>query len=164
MWPDRGTLRATMPECFRASFGTKVAVIIDCFEVFIERPSNLQARASTRSSYKHHNTIKVSIRYCTTRSCNVRVRTMGRAGVSVTNILQNDVEYNLLPGDVVLADQGLDITDSVGMMQATLHIPAFTKGKDQLSAVEVDETRTIEYMRSESSEMSDSYFAKHIAC
>ena len=29
------------------------------------------------------------------------------------------------------------------MMQAKLHIPAFTKGKNQLSAMEVTETRTI---------------------
>ena len=36
-------------------------VIIDCFEIFIERPTNLLARAQTFSSYKHHNTIKVLI-------------------------------------------------------------------------------------------------------
>ena len=46
----------------------------------------------------------------------------------------------LTPGDVVLADRGFDISDSVGLMQATLHIPAFTKGKGQLSALEVHET------------------------
>ena len=40
----------------------------------------------------------------------------------------------LLPGDVVLADRGFNISDSVGIMQATLHIPAFTKGKDQLTS------------------------------
>ena len=33
----------------------------------------------------------------------------------------------LLPGDIVLADRGFDIKESVGMMQASLHIPAFTK-------------------------------------
>lgn len=49
----------------------------------------------------------------------------------------------LLPGDIVLADRGFDITESVGMMQAKLHIPAFTKGKSQLSGMEVSETRTI---------------------
>ena len=59
MWPDREALRKTIPECFRTSFGTKVAVVINCFEIFIERPSNLQARAYTWSSYKHHNTAKV---------------------------------------------------------------------------------------------------------
>ena len=32
----------------------------------------------------------------------------------------------LLPGDVVLADRGFDISESVGMMQASLQMPAFT--------------------------------------
>lgn len=53
----------------------------------------------------------------------------------------------LLPGDVVLADRGFDISESVGMMQAQLHIPAFTKGKSQLSATEVMNTRTIANVR-----------------
>ena len=33
--------------------------------------------------------------------------------------------------------------DSVVMMQARLHIPVFTKGKEQLEASEVEKTRTI---------------------
>ena len=44
----------------------------------------------------------------------------------------------LLPGDIVLADRGFDISDSIGMQQAKLNIPAFTKGKTQLSALEVE--------------------------
>jgi len=48
-----------------------------------------------------------------------------------------------MPGDIVPADRGFDITDSVGMMQARLYIPAFTKGKSQLSVLEVEETRKI---------------------
>jgi len=46
----------------------------------------------------------------------------------------------LLPGDVVLADRGFDIAEYVGMRQARLHVPAFTKGKSQLSALEIEET------------------------
>ena len=55
-------LKATMPMEFRQAFGSKVAVIVDCFEIFIERPSNLLARAQTWSNYKHHNTVKFLIR------------------------------------------------------------------------------------------------------
>ena len=47
IWPDREDLRRTMPMQFRRHFGTKCAVIIDCFEVFIERASNLKARAES---------------------------------------------------------------------------------------------------------------------
>lgn len=61
LWPEREALWATMCLCFQYSFGKKITVIIDCFEVFIDRPSNLLARAQTFSSYKHHNTIKVLI-------------------------------------------------------------------------------------------------------
>jgi len=53
----------------------------------------------------------------------------------------------LLPGDVVLADRGFDIADSVASMRATLHIPAFTRGKPQLSAKEMEETRHIANIR-----------------
>ena len=47
IWPDRESLRKTMPECFQESFAKKVAIIVDCFEIFLERPSNLQARVYT---------------------------------------------------------------------------------------------------------------------
>ena len=57
-------------------------------EVFIERPSNLLARACTWSSYKHHNTVKFLI-----------------------------------------------------------GIAAFIRGKDQLSAAEVEETRSLANVR-----------------
>ncbi len=60
-WPDRENLWKTMPLCFCINFGKSVAVILDCFEIFIDRPSNLLARASTWSSYKHHNTVKVLV-------------------------------------------------------------------------------------------------------
>ena len=43
-----------MPKCFCAKFKDKVAIIIDCFEVFIECLSGLLTRAATWSSYKHH--------------------------------------------------------------------------------------------------------------
>jgi len=39
----------------------KVAIIVDCFEIFIECTSNLCARATTWSNYKHKNTAKVLI-------------------------------------------------------------------------------------------------------
>ena len=50
---------------------------------------------------------------------------------------------HLLPGDVVLADRGFNIAESIGIMQAKLHIPSFTKGKYQLSALEVEDTHSI---------------------
>lgn len=60
-WPDREALRSTMPRAFFNAFGNSVAVIIDCFEIGIKKPSNLKARAQTWSSYKNKNTLKYLI-------------------------------------------------------------------------------------------------------
>ncbi|XP_026096982.1 uncharacterized protein LOC113068416 isoform X2 [Carassius auratus] len=53
----------------------------------------------------------------------------------------------LLPGDVVLADRGFNIKDSVGMMCAEVKIPAFTKRRCQLDAKDVEDTRAIAHLR-----------------
>ena len=62
-WPDPPDRHNSMRICFQAKLRTrtKISVIIDCFEIFIERPSNLTARHLTWSSYKQHNTIKYLI-------------------------------------------------------------------------------------------------------
>ena len=44
-----------------------------------------------------------------------------------------------MPGDVVLADRGFTIQDTVKQLYcAEVKVPAFTKGKKQLSAIEVE--------------------------
>ena len=50
-----------MPQCFMYYFGRKITVLIDCFEIFIKKPTNLLARALTFSNYQHHYTIKILI-------------------------------------------------------------------------------------------------------
>jgi len=146
-WPDREALQKTMPVCFQESFGKKVAIIIDCFEVFIERPSSLEARAITWSNYKHKNTAKVLLGITPQGVISFVSDTWG-GRVSDKHLTENcGILRKLLPGDVVLADRGFDISESVGMMQASLQIPAFTKGKSQLSALEVENTRTIANVR-----------------
>ena len=53
----------------------------------------------------------------------------------------------ILPGDVVLADRGFTISDSVEMQQAKLHIPATIKRTYQLSAIEVEDPRFLANVR-----------------
>jgi len=146
-WPSREGLRKTMPMDFRKHFGTKVAVIIDCFEVFVERPSNLEARAQTWSSYKHHNTVKYLIGISPQGIISYISKSWG-GRVSDKYLTENcGFLNNLLPGDVVLADRGFEIQSSAGLMCAEVNIPAFTKGRKQLSAVDVEQTRKIANVR-----------------
>jgi len=57
--PERDAPQETMPMCYQALFIKKVAVIINCFKIFIDWPSNLSAHASTWSNYKHCDTANV---------------------------------------------------------------------------------------------------------
>ena len=60
IWPEKPALRKYLPKCFRGKY-TKCVCIIDCTEIFIERPLSLNTRAQTWSNYKNHNTIKYLI-------------------------------------------------------------------------------------------------------
>ena len=55
IWPERGALF----HWILAS--TNCVVIIDCLEIFLDRPLNPLATTQTFSSYKHHNTVKYLI-------------------------------------------------------------------------------------------------------
>lgn len=146
-WLEREELQATMPVVFQRNFGKKASVIIDCFEVFIERPSSLLARAMTWSNYKHHNTIKFLIGV-TPQGVIFFISKAWGGRVSDKNLTEHSTLLRkLLPGDIVLADRGFDIADSVGFCQARLHFPEFTKGKKQLSAAKTEMTRKIENVR-----------------
>ena len=50
---------------------------------------------------------------------------------------------HLQPGDVVLADRGFNISDSVSVLGAGVYLPAFTQGKVQLGAYDIESTRKI---------------------
>jgi len=57
-WPDHEELYKTMPIAFK-KFG-KCVVIIDCFEIFMEKPSTVKASTQTWSNYKLSTIILVN--------------------------------------------------------------------------------------------------------
>ena len=145
-WPKREQLWRTMRQCLIYSFGRKVTVVIHCFEIFIEEPTNLLARAQTFSNYKNHNT-KILIGITPQETISYVSEAWG-GRMSHKYLTENCgfLEY-LIPGDMVMADRGFTISDSVGLKHAKLMIPAFTKGKDQLDPVDVECTCGIANVR-----------------
>jgi len=132
-----------MPRCFSNSFGLKTSVIIDCLEVFIDRPSNLLAMAQTFSNYKHHNTIKVLIGI--TPQGTIAFVSEAWGGCTSDKFVTENCGFlnKLTPGDLVLADRGFTVHEKVWFHQIELNIPAFTKGKNQLGPLDVEKTRKI---------------------
>ena len=146
-WPNRVAIQRTMPYCFRVHYGLKVTAIIDCFELYIEKPSSLLARACTWSQYKHHNTAKYLIAI-TPQGVVSFISNAWGGRVSDQYITEHSgFLRNILHGDVVLADRGFLIEESLGARGASLFIPAFTRGRSQLSAVEIEKTRNIANVR-----------------
>ena len=103
-----------MPICFRAKFGTNITTIIDCFELYIERPTNLTARFLTWSYYKNNNTVKHLIGI--TPQGTMCFTSKGWSGrTSDQHVTENSGFLEcLIYGDTVIADRGFNIAETVG--------------------------------------------------
>uniref|UniRef100_A0A3B4HCF7 THAP-type domain-containing protein n=1 Tax=Pundamilia nyererei TaxID=303518 RepID=A0A3B4HCF7_9CICH len=117
-WPGRHCIQASMPHQYVEMFGDRVTVIIDSFELFIERA----AAPATRPRIKH--TMKYLI------------------GITP----QGTISFISKGWGGLLADRGFDIKESVALMGATLKIPAFTRGRSQLQAKDVEDTRKLAHV------------------
>lgn len=62
-WPSKEALQKHMSNAFKKAFPkTRVHVIDDCTEFYIQRPRNVRSQASTYSYYKSRNTVKALIK------------------------------------------------------------------------------------------------------
>ena len=146
LWPGEREITATLPMIFREHFQRCVS-IIDCFEIFVQRPNNFRERASTFSSYKHHNTIKFLISI--TPQGTVSFISLGYGGRCSDKFIVEDSGYieNRKEGDLVLADRGFLVNDLINLCNAELKTPAFKGKRSQLSQLEVEESRTLSQVR-----------------
>ena len=135
-----------MPLTIKKHF-PKCVCIIDCFEIFSERPSDLMARAQTYSHYKHHNTVKFLIGISPQGVISFVSKGWG-GRVSDKHLTENCGLLNhILPGDQILADRGFNVQESVGFYCGEILVPPFTRGKKQLSRMEVDKARQLSRVR-----------------
>lgn len=114
IWPEVSALRENLPKCFEGRFG-RVVCIIDCFEVFIQRPKSFDARAATYSNYKKHNTIKVLIGISPTGSITFISKAWGgRASDKLITQKSGFLDF-VRYGDVIMADRGFNVSDELAL-------------------------------------------------
>ncbi|KAG7511425.1 THAP domain-containing 11 [Solea senegalensis] len=145
IWPERESLRKSLPCAFSNSSFEMTVCIIDCFEICIEKPSDLLASTQCFSTC---NTIKYLIAICPRGSiCFISNGWGGRTSDKFITQQSNFLSH-LLPGDLVLSDRDLDDEDhSLDSPEAEITIPVYTLGNNQLDPVKLENTECLESLR-----------------
>ena len=146
-WLPREPIRENMPECFKKMGYGKCRVILDCTEVFIERPKSVMAQATTWSEYKHHNTVKILVGI----SPNGFITFLSNAygGKATDNFIVKDSNFlDLLErDDEVMADRGFQIKEDLLLIFCSLTVPPGARAKTQFLPDEVKKTKEIANLR-----------------
>ena len=146
VWLSKMEIMQNLPHSFRRKYRDCIC-IIDCSEVFIERPKNLTARAQTWSNYKNNNTIKYLIGISPAGAVTFLSEGWGGRVSDKQITLDSGFLNKVHSGDCILADRGFLIEDDLHKKGAYLKIPKFTKGKKQLPATDVQTCRQLSNVR-----------------
>jgi len=136
-WLPKESVQENMPKSFKKAGYGKVRVIIDCSEIFIERPKSLEIQAVTWSDYKSHNTIKFLIGISPTGYITFLSDCYG-GRASDRFICKDSCFYDLLDTyDEVMADRGFQIMEELLLNFCTLSVPPGARLKSQMTSAEV---------------------------
>ena len=127
-----------MPKTYRKAGHSKLRVVIDCSEVFIERPKSLNAQAS---DYKSHNTVKFLIGISPAGYVTFLSDYYG--GRSSDKFITSDSGFYdcLDPYDEVMADRGFQIKEELMLNFCTLSVPPGARVKAQMTTSECKKRR-----------------------
>ncbi len=141
-WLPPDVITSNLPEMFKKGH-RKTRCIIDCSEIFIERPKSLDVQAATWSDYKKHNTVKFLIAISPTGYIMFLSDCYG-GRTSDQYICQNSTFYNKLEyGDEIMANQGFQMKEDLLHHYCTLSIHPGTCAKSQMTANECKTTKEV---------------------
>ena len=145
-WLPRETVYSNLPSMFRGKY-RKTRCIIDCSEVYIERPKSVDEQAATWSDYKKHNTFKFLIAI----SPNGFIMFLSDCyGGRTTDqfICKDSNFYNLLEaGDEIMADRGFQIKEDLLLYYCSLSVPPGARIKAQFCMSECEKTKEVANLR-----------------
>jgi hypothetical protein len=144
-WPTQDEIRKAMPQ--RYTKYPNLRIIIDCAELYIQKPKLPSSQKITWSNYKHRNTVKLLIGI-TPNGIISFIPPLWTGMVSDKEIVKaTGLINNLEEGDAVMADKGFLIRDLLTFKKVELITPAFCRGP-RLSARGTTHTRRVAALRS----------------
>lgn len=147
VWPSRKSVQAHRPAAFKDPLFDCVRGVIDCTEIFIQRPTAMTARSQTYSSYKHHNTIKLLVVISPTGAITFISKAWGGRTSDKELTLNSGLLEKVEEGDVFLVDRGFRCEEMFGALGARLLMPSMTKKRAQLPGGEVTTSRKLSSVR-----------------
>ncbi|CAG2212329.1 unnamed protein product [Mytilus edulis] len=123
VWPSKALIKKHMPASFKKSYPNTTAVI-DCTELFIQRPRNPTTQAKTFSTYKSHNTYKCLVSITPNGNFNYISDLYAGGNTSDRYITEHSGFLDLVSaGDEIMADRGFRIRDLLLERRAYLTMP-----------------------------------------
>ena len=144
-FPSRRQVSKTIPPEY--GHYPRLRCIIDCTELFIQKPLDLQLQAATWSDYKHHNTLKCLVGITPQGLICFLSQLWGGRASDRYIVTHSKFLENLHSGDQVLADRGFSVREELMMRGAELVLPPVTKGKAQFSSNDVVKTKRVANVR-----------------
>ena len=140
-WPLKEAIRESLPKSLRHY--PNLRCTIDCSEIFIDRPRNLEIQALTWSDYKKRNTVKFLVGITPSGMISFLSKAWG-GRASDQHITRESGFLDLLePTDLIMADRGFTIKEDLMVRGATLEIPPPSSGLEQMSKDKVIKTKRI---------------------
>lgn len=141
-FPSAEENQGNIPICFK-NF-KDVRVILDCTEIFIQKPSCLCCRIKFYSQYKSSTTVKFMTGVTPAGTISFISKAFGGRASDKTIFEQSDLITKLDPGkDAIMLDKGFLIEDICAIYKIKLIRPPFLAKKKQLSMEEAQLNREI---------------------
>ena len=146
--PSREVIDGTMPQNFKNAYPS-TRCIIDCTELFCQRPSPLINQSCMYSHYKSHVTYKGLLGIAPS-GCIIFISQLYDESISNKEIVRRSGildERFWQPKDSVMADRGFKIDEELKQLKVNLNVLAFLGARSQLTKAEVKESQTIASVR-----------------
>ncbi|XP_071579699.1 uncharacterized protein [Temnothorax nylanderi] len=133
-WPSKEEIEKNLPLCFKDF--EDVRVVVDCTEVFIQKPAKLCCQLLTYSHYKGSETCKIMTGVTPAENISYISKPYGGRVSDTVIFEQSNLVKLLQPGDAVMVDKGFLIDKVCELNRLKCIRPPFLKDKKQFTKAE----------------------------